>query len=195
MAGPGGGLATGTRPRLESATGWLLPPARRVVSPNCDDRPDGDGVEVVIIHAISLPPACYDVEAVSALFTNCLDPSAHPYFAEVAPMRVSSHFLVDRAGRIVQFVPVGMRAWHAGVSSCLGRERVNDFSVGIELAGCDDESFTLAQYQATAALVDALREFWPALRPDRLFGHNDIAPGRKTDPGPCFDFARLRAGL
>ncbi|KAA3629048.1 MAG: 1,6-anhydro-N-acetylmuramyl-L-alanine amidase AmpD, partial [Proteobacteria bacterium] len=154
--------------------------------------PDGAAPEVVIVHAVSLPPRQYGGRYVEDLFTNRLDPAAHPYLREIAGLRVSAHFLVRRDGSLAQFVPVGMRAWHAGASRCLGRERVNDFSVGIELEGCDDESFTLEQYVSLAGLLDALREEWPDLGPDRYFGHSDIAPGRKTDPGPCFDWRRIR---
>ncbi len=180
---------------LTEPGGWLGPPARRVESPNHDERPGDGGIEAVIVHAISLPPDCYGGRYVEQLFCNRLDVGAHPYFEQIAGLRVSAHFLVERAGGIVQFVPVARRAWHAGESRCLGRERVNDFSVGIELEGCDHESFTLAQYATLAALVRGLRRDYPQLGDDRLFGHSDIAPGRKTDPGPRFDWDRLRALL
>lgn len=186
---------TKVRLRLESATGRLASPVRRVVSPNCDERPPGCRPEVVIIHAISLPPGVYAGRSVERFFTNRLDPDEHPYFREIASLAVSAHLFVRRDGELIQFVPVRMRAWHAGVSRCLGRESVNDFSIGIELEGCDDESFTRAQYDGLAALIAALRVDWPHLRSDRLFGHADIAPGRKTDPGPYFDWKALHERL
>lgn len=180
------------RLRLKTPEGWLLPPVERVESPNCDPRPFGCIPEVVIIHAISLPPRRYGGRYIDDLFTNRLDVSAHSYFREIGGLRVSAHFLVRRDGRVAQFVPVGMRAWHAGVSVCLGRERVNDFSIGVELEGCDEESFALEQYNSLSELLRALREHWPRLGPDRWFGHSDIAPGRKTDPGPNFEWSRIR---
>lgn len=177
---------------LENPTGWLLPPVRRIPSPNHDERPDDCIPEVVIIHAISLPAGRYGGGFVEDLFVNHLDPGAHPSFPEIARLQVSAHFLVGRSGELEQFVAVGKRAWHAGASRCLGRERVNDFSIGIELEGCDYESFTMNQYRCLAALLAALRHEWPQIGADRLFGHSDIAPGRKTDPGPCFDWTLLR---
>lgn len=175
--------------------GWLPPPVRHVPSPNFDDRPPGTEIEVVVVHAISLPAGRYGDGCVEALFTNCLDQSLHPDFTEVADLRVSAHLLVDRRGLVTQFVGLDKRAWHAGVSSCLGRERVNDFSIGIELEGCDHESFTLVQYRTLADLLRGLRGRWPVLGRDRIFAHADIAPGRKTDPGPYFDWNLLRSLL
>jgi len=166
--------------------------ARLVASPNCDERPAGTEVTLLVLHSISLPPGQYGGDAIERLFTNRLDPAAHPYFAEIAGLRVSAHFLVRRDGELVQFVPVGRRAWHAGESSWRGRERCNDFSVGVELEGSDAEPFTSAQYAALPALVHALRVRLP-LR--ELAAHSDVAPGRKTDPGPGFDWARLLAAL
>lgn len=180
---------------LTEPEGWLEPPARRVESPNHDARPDGCGIDAVILHAISLPPRQYGGGHVERFFCNRLVREIHPYFEGIASLRVSSHFLIDRAGRVVQFVPVARRAWHAGVSHCLGRDRVNDFSVGIELEGCDDESFTRSQYDTLAALILGLRRDYPHLGNDRLFGHSAIAPGRKTDPGPFFDWNGLRERL
>jgi N-acetyl-anhydromuramoyl-L-alanine amidase len=165
---------------------------RQAPSPNCDDRPPGMPVTLLVVHAISLPPGHYGGDAIERLFTNRLDPAEHPYYREIAPLRVSAHFLVHRDGTLVQFVPVLRRAWHAGASSWRGRARCNDFSVGVELEGCDHDAFTGAQYDALAALARALR----AALPLRDFAaHSDIAPGRKTDPGPRFDALRFLAAL
>jgi len=170
-------------------------PAAFIASPNCDARPPGVRIDALVIHAISLPPGCYGGGFIERLFTNRLDPRAHPAFADIADLKVSSHFLVDRAGALVQFVPAPMRAWHAGESKLHGRERVNDFSIGIELEGCDHDRFTAAQYDTLSKLAQLLRARYPAIHPDRIVGHSDIAPGRKTDPGPHFDWQHLRALL
>ena len=169
-----------------------MSPDRFVDSPNQDERPSGSGITLAVIHSISLPPGEFGGDAIERLFTNRLDPAAHPYFAEIAHLRVSSHFLIRRDGELVQFVPVGRRAWHAGASSWRGRARCNDFSVGIELEGTDDGAFTDAQYSRLAALLNGLRRDLP-LRD--LAAHSDIAPGRKTDPGTGFDWPRLLASL
>jgi len=166
--------------------------ARQVASPNCDERPAGAEVTLLVLHAISLPPGKYGGDAIERLFTNRLDPGAHPYFASIAGLRVSAHFLVRRDGEVVQFVPVTRRAWHAGESSWRGRARCNDFSVGVELEGADADRFAPEQYAALARLVPALRERLP-LR--ELAAHSDVAPGRKTDPGAGFDWAALLAAL
>ena len=144
------------------------------------------------MHCISLPPGEFGGEAIERLFTNRLDPAAHPYFREIAGLRVSAHFLIRRDGELVQFVPVGRRAWHAGVSSWRGRERCNDFSIGVELEGTEDAVFTAAQYQRLAGLIGHLRSKLP-LR--AIAAHSDVAPGRKTDPGAHFDWPRLLAAL
>lgn len=144
------------------------------------------------MHSISLPPGEYGGDAIERLFTNRLDPAAHPYFREIAGLKVSSHFLIRRDGERVQFVPVGRRAWHAGVSSWRGRERCNDFSVGVELEGTDDGPFTDRQYERLASLIAALKAKHP-LRD--IAAHSDVAPGRKTDPGPQFDWPRVLAAL
>jgi AmpD protein len=162
--------------------------ARQVRSPNRDARPAGDAVTLIVVHGISLPPGAFGGEAIERLFTNRLDPAAHPYFASIAALRVSAHFLIRRDGRLVQFVPCAERAWHAGESAWKGRVRCNDFSIGIELEGTDDVPYAPAQYAMLARLVRALRRRYPATD---LAGHSDIAPGRKTDPGPAFDWARL----
>ncbi len=166
-------------------------PARFVASPNCDARPDAAVIEVLVIHAISLPPGCYGGRFIEDLFTNKLDTGAHPYFAKLVGVRVSAHFLVKRDGELLQFVPLHRRAWHAGESHFRGRAGVNDFSVGIELEGCDADSFTDAQYERLAGLIRFLRMCCPAVAADNVTGHSDIAPDRKTDPGPGFDWARL----
>jgi N-acetyl-anhydromuramoyl-L-alanine amidase len=167
-------------------------PDRFVDSPNQDERPPGTTITLAVIHSISLPPGEFGGDAIERLFTNCLDPAAHPYFAGIAGLEVSSHFLIRRDGELVQFVPVERRAWHAGASSWRGRTRCNDFSIGIELEGTDEGPFTDAQYARLAALLSALRRDLP-LRD--VAGHSDIAPGRKTDPGPGFDWPRLLAAL
>ena len=175
-----------------SAAGGAPVHVRFVPSPNCDERPAGSAIDLLVIHAISLPPGEFGGDAIEALFTNRLDPSAHPYFATIAALRVSAHFLVRRDGAIVQFVPCGSRAWHAGASSWDGRERCNDFSIGVELEGTDEAPFEDAQYASLAALTDALAAAYP-LR--LVAGHSDVAPGRKSDPGPCFDWGRFRGAL
>lgn len=165
---------------------------RVVDSPNQDDRPPGTPISLVVLHCISLPPGEFGGNAIEELFTNRLNPAEHPYFAQVAHLRVSAHFLVRRDAEIVQFVPVERRAWHAGVSSWRGRSRCNDFSIGVELEGTDDRPFEQAQYEALARLIGELRRAHP-LRD--IAGHSDIAPGRKTDPGREFDWHRLLAAL
>ena len=165
---------------------------RIVDSPNCDERPAGVEVSLVILHSISLPPGEYGGDSIERLFTNCLDPQAHPYFEEIRGLKVSSHFLIRRDGEVVQFVPVERRAWHAGASAWRGRSRCNDFSIGIELEGTEDDAFTDAQYRALTSLLRKLRTRLP-LRD--VAAHSDVAPGRKTDPGARFDWARLLAGL
>ncbi|MCG6871572.1 MAG: 1,6-anhydro-N-acetylmuramyl-L-alanine amidase AmpD [Gammaproteobacteria bacterium] len=168
-------------------SGWTTG-ARRAVSPNCDDRPAGCVPEVLVIHSISLPPDCFGGPEIEDFFHNRLDCDAHPYFDELRQLRVSSHFLVRRDGELVQFVPVTRRAWHAGESVCEGRNAVNDFSVGIELEGGERGTFEPAQYRRLVELSRSLMTAWPAITPRRVYGHADIAPGRKTDPGPGFDW-------
>jgi AmpD protein len=166
--------------------------ARQVASPNCDARPAGSQVTLAVLHSISLPPGEYGGDAIERLFTNRLDPQAHPYFEGIASMKVSAHFLVRRDGALVQFVPIHLRAWHAGVSSWRGRERCNDFSLGIELEGVDDAPFADAQYRTLVDLLLSLRRLLP-LRD--VAAHSDVAPGRKTDPGARFDWARVLSAL
>ncbi len=173
----------------------LLENIRQVQSPNCDARPEGVAAELLIIHGISLPPGEYGGIWIEQLFTNQLDWNAHPYFKQIEGMRVSSHLLIRRDGQVVQFVPFHARAWHAGASSFQGRERCNDFSIGIELEGTDDTAYEAEQYRELARVIVALCRAYPALSMQRLVGHSDVAPGRKTDPGECFDWPRLRAML
>lgn len=169
--------------------GWLMSGARRVDSPNVDARPDAGDVCLVVVHAISLPPDSFGGAGVEQLFTNRLDATEHPYYAEIAGLRVSAHFFIRRDGELIQFVSTEDRAWHAGVSSWGGRERCNDFSVGVELEGCDSLPFEPVQYERLIELIRALRERYPIRA---VVGHSDIAPGRKTDPGPYFDWGVLR---
>lgn len=169
--------------------------ARQVPSPNCDARPDGCEVSLVVIHGISLPPGQYGGPEIDQLFTNRLDAAAHPYFAAIAGIRVSAHLLIRRDGELVQYVPFNLRAWHAGESCYDGLSACNDFSIGIELEGVDDEAYTAAQYEQLAAVLQLLIETFPRLSAGRIAGHCDIAPGRKTDPGPAFDWDALRQRL
>lgn len=165
---------------------------RIVQSPNCDDRPPNTEITLVILHSISLPPGEYGGDSIERLFTNRLDPDAHPYFKEIQALKVSSHFLVRRDGEVVQFVPVERRAWHAGESSWRGRSRCNDFSIGIELEGTDEDLFADPQYRALSALIGSLQVKFPIRD---IAAHSDVAPTRKTDPGARFDWARLLADL
>lgn len=176
--------------RLDDA-GWLAG-ARRIASPNCDDRPAGVGVTLLVVHSISLPPGTFGGDAVEQLFTNQLDPEAHPFYATLRDLKVSAHFFIRRDGSLTQFVPCGRRAWHAGASRWKGRERCNDFSIGVELEGTDTRPYTARQYARLARLVTTLRSRYPVAD---IAGHNDIAPGRKSDPGPAFDWKRLRTLL
>ncbi len=162
-------------------------------SPNCDLRPDGEAPSLIVVHAISLPPECFGGRHVEALFQNRLDAAGHPYFASICALRLSSHFLIRRDGEVVQFVPTGLRAGRAGVSCWRGRPRCNDFSLGIELEGSDAQPFEAAQYAALACLTDALCQRHPTL--EAIAGHDEIAPGRKTDPGPHFQWDRLLAEI
>ncbi len=173
-------------PFILDDSGWVNA-ARRVPSPNCDDRPVGERVELVVVHAISLPPNVFGGGDIDRLFTNSLDPEAHPFFACIAGLRVSAHFLIARSGALTQYVSCLQRAWHAGVSVWRGRERCNDFSIGIELEGCDTQAFSDQQYVALRSLVSVLKTHYPVRD---VQGHSEIAPVRKTDPGPFFDWRR-----
>lgn len=173
--------------------GWLVG-ARRVPSPHHDCRPDEETPSLLVVHNISLPPGEFGGPWIDALFTGTLDPHAHPFFAEIAHLLVSAHCLIRRDGEIVQYVPFDKRAWHAGVSCYQGRERCNDFSIGIELEGTDTLAYTDAQYRQLAAVTDLLIALYPAIA-ENIAGHSDIAPVRKTDPGPAFDWIKYRALL
>lgn len=168
----------------------MVPGVRQLASPNCDARPAGAAIELVVIHNISLPPGEFGGDAVERLFTNSLDCDSHPYYARLRGVRVSAHFLLRRDGEVTQFVSCERRAWHAGESNWRGRTACNDFSIGIELEGTDDLPFTEAQYLALETLLLALRKRYPITA---VAGHSDIAPLRKTDPGPHFDWARIHA--
>lgn len=167
--------------------------ARQVASPNYSEREDASALELLVLHNISLPPGCYGGGYIEDFFSNRLDINADPYFQEIAQLRVSAHLLIERDGGVVQFVPFDKKAWHAGKSNFCGRENCNDFSIGIELEGCDEEPFTRQQYERLAQVLNLLMAEYPLITPDRMVGHSDIAPGRKTDPGPFFDWDRLRA--
>jgi AmpD protein len=169
-------------------SGWVRE-ARATPSPNQDTRPDASDISLIVLHNISLPPGVFGGPQIEQLFSNTLDWDAHPYFQAIRGLRVSSHFLIRRSGQLLQFVACGARAWHAGTSTWAGRERCNDFSIGIELEGSDDTPFTHAQYTALASLLPALAGHYPITA---IVGHEHIAPGRKTDPGPHFDWARVR---
>lgn len=179
-------------PRFLVDIGGMCAGANWIPSPNCDARPEDAPISLVVIHGISLPPGEFGGEWITDLFLDRLHPGAHPYFAGLAGVRVSAHFLVRREGEVIQYVPCELRAWHAGKSAWKGRERCNDFSIGIELEGTDYWPYTDAQYDSLAELTRALFDRYGPLD---LAGHSDIAPGRKTDPGPHFDWPRCRAAI
>ncbi len=168
---------------------------RHTPSPNFDRRPDDSRIDLLVIHNISLPPGEFGGDHIEALFQNRLDPQAHPYFQPIAGLEVSAHLLVRRSGEAQQFVSLNQRAWHAGKSCFAERERCNDFSIGIELEGTDDTPYTDAQYATLSELTRRIRQIYPAITKQRITGHSDIAPGRKTDPGPAFDWARYLDSL
>jgi len=180
--------------RVNRDTGCLSG-VRQVTSPNCDARPENSTIDLLVLHGISLPPGQYGGDEIERLFTNTLDPATHPYFEELRDLRVSSHLLIRRDGELVQFVPLHLRAWHAGESSFQGRSRCNDFSIGIELEGCDEQPYEPQQMDVLVAVIQELMVAYPALSPERIVGHCDIAPERKTDPGPAFDWEELRGRL
>jgi AmpD protein len=173
----------------------LISPAEQCPSPNQDGRPDGMEPELIIIHGISLPPGEFGGPYVKQLFTNRLDRDAHPYFSEIRNLRVSSHLFIRRDGSVIQFVPFGRRAWHAGASCFRGRKDCNDYSIGIELEGEDDTLYADIQYQELAKVIDALQATYTSLCARRIAGHCDVSPTRKSDPGPAFDWLRLYDGL
>lgn len=176
---------------MEDKRCWL-PGMRVVPSPNADERPAKMAIDTIILHYISLPPEHFSGEAVTRLFTNQLDCTAHPYFEGLAGLRVSSHFFLRRHGQLLQFVPPEKRAWHAGVSRLLDRERCNDFSIGIELEGSSLRPFTETQYRRLAQLIENLCKVFPIRH---IAGHSDVSPGRKEDPGPYFQWSRLQPAL
>lgn len=172
-----------------AADGWLSGDGvRSIASPNYDDRPDQEAPSLLVVHAISLPPNQFGSDDIAKLFCNSLDSAAHPYFATIGHLRVSAHFLIRRDGELIQFVSCLQRAWHAGVSNWQGRDRCNDFSIGVELEGCDTLPFAEPQYQRLRQLLKVLVATYPLAA---VVGHSDIAPGRKTDPGPCFDWRQI----
>lgn len=160
-------------------------------SPNANQRPSGQAISLLVIHNISLPPGEFGTGCVQAFFTNQLDPSQHPYFLTIAELKVSAHLFIERTGKVTQFVPFGARAWHAGVSSFEGITNCNDYSIGIELEGCDNIAYTDAQYKSLANVARQILVAYPDITPGRIVGHNQIAPERKTDPGEAFDWARF----
>lgn len=166
-----------------------------VYSPNYDERPDWCHIDCIVIHAISLPPECYGSGDIQLFFQNCLPLDKHEFYREIADLKVSSHFLIERSGQVSQFVATDKRAWHAGQSYFQGRQSVNDFSIGIELEGCDNDCFTEIQYIRLASLCHDLMRLYPQISLNRIVGHCDIAPGRKTDPGPHFDWLSLHTKL
>ena len=169
--------------------------AHYLPSPNYDNRPAGAQIDTLVIHAISLPPGEYPGPDIEQFFCNSLDANCHPFYREISGLTVSSHLLIRRNGEVVQFVPLQARAWHAGVSEFQGCARVNDFSIGIELEGSDHAPFEEAQYLALTAVTRVLRDAYPGITPERIVGHADIAPGRKTDPGSYFNWARYRRAI
>ena len=179
--------------QLDPATGWCSG-VSHCPSTHCNERPQAE-VSLLVLHNISLPPGQFGTGKVQEFFTRGLNASEHPYFATIAELRVSAHFFIERDGRVSQFVSCLQRAWHAGVSSFAGRENCNDFSLGIELEGTDYLPYSAAQYDALVVLVKQLLATYPALSVERICGHSDIAPGRKTDPGSAFDWQRLRTAL
>ena len=172
-----------------------LSEALQIESPNQDQRPDASTVELLVIHCISLPPEQFSGDYIDDLFCNRLNPDTHPYFAEIHQLKVSAHLLIRRDGTLHQYVPFNRRAWHAGISNFEGRERCNDFSIGIELEGSVNQPYTDAQYQQLAVVTQAILQHYPGIKPDRITGHSDIAPGRKNDPGPFFDWPRYKGLL
>lgn len=185
---------SGTDARLLRETG-RIPFARWCPSPNFGPRPDGVPISLLVVHNISLPPGQFGGPEIEDFFCNRLDHSAHPYFQTIEGVQVSAHLLIRRDGVLVQFVSLLERAWHAGRSCFEGQDECNDFSIGIELEGTDDIPYTPEQYRRLAEVADLIMAAWPAITADRITGHCDIAPGRKTDPGPAFDWKYFRAGL
>ncbi|MGV6988661.1 1,6-anhydro-N-acetylmuramyl-L-alanine amidase AmpD [Testudinibacter sp. P80/BLE/0925] len=174
--------------------GWLAP-VRRLVSPHFDSRPEPRDISLLVIHYISLPPEQFGGDFIDRFFQGKLDPDAHPYFAEIQDLRVSAHCLINRAGQITQYVNFHDRAWHAGLSCFEGREKCNDFAIGIELEGSDNQPFSEAQYRTLQHLTPLIMQTYPQITKARIVGHCDISPGRKIDPGKYFNWARYLGGL
>ena len=174
--------------------GWIIQ-ANRVPSPNCGPRPPDTVPDLLVVHNISLPPGNYGGDAIERFFTNCLDCDEHPFYEEIRGVQVSSHLLIRRDGELVQFVNLRERAWHAGASCFAGRDNCNDFSIGVELEGTDEDPYTEQQYRVLVEVSRVLREVYPEMHDKNIVGHSEIAPGRKTDPGPAFDWARYRRAL
>jgi len=179
---------------LEIDKTYYLKKAEICLSPNCSERVSTE-ISLLVIHGISLPPGKYGGGYIEKLFTNQLDPKEHPYFQEISNLKVSSHILIQRDGSIIQFVPLNMKAWHAGISSYKGREDCNEFSIGIELEGTDETSYTEAQYNSLIEVTIEIMALYPNIKKDDIVGHSDIAPGRKTDPGESFDWNHYLSGL
>jgi len=175
-------------------SGWLTP-ARHCLSPHCDARPGNPTIDLLVIHGISLPPGKFGGPWIEKLFLGELPPAADPYFATIAHLRVSAHLLIRRDGEVVQYVPFTQRAWHAGESAFEGRERCNDFSIGIELEGADEVPYAEPQYLVLARIIQKIMQTYPGITRTRIVGHSDIAPGRKTDPGEYFDWPKLSSLL
>ncbi len=187
---------TKTNPKLQvDAQGEWLEGVRKLISPNCDRRPDGVEIDLLVIHSISLPPDEFGGNYIDQLFTNSLDPEQHPHFKEIASLRVSAHIMINREGLITQYVPFTRRAWHAGESEYEDRANCNDYSIGIELEGCDNKDFTPVQYEALVKITNSITKFWPKINKDRITGHCHIAPDRKTDPGPMFNWDEYYSSL
>jgi N-acetyl-anhydromuramoyl-L-alanine amidase len=172
-----------------------LSTASQYPSPNHNERPIADDISLIVVHCISLPPNKFGNDYINQLFCNQLNPDDHPYFKNIYQMQVSAHLLIKRDGECVQYVPFNKRAWHAGKSSYQGRENCNDFSIGIELEGAEDITYSPEQYTQLAEVINTLLAAYPSLSRQRITGHSDIAPGRKTDPGPAFDWDKLFTGL
>lgn len=173
----------------------LVSQAKFISSPNHDERPAGTAIDVLVIHNISLPPGQFGGPYIEQLFTNRLNPADHSYFEGISDLKVSAHFLIRRDGELIQFVPTNKRAWHAGISEFCGREKCNDFTIGIELEGCDDQAFEDIQYEVLTRLSRLIQSAYPGIKGDNIVGHSDIAPGRKTDPGPYFDWEKFKSEL
>lgn len=180
--------------KIDVVTGLVIG-VRQVLSAHFDERPSGTVTDLIVVHGISLPPGEFGGPWIDRLFTGTLPPDAHPFFRAISGGRVSAHALIRRGGEIVQYVPFSQRAWHAGRSEYQGRSACNDFSIGIELEGTDDMPYEAPQYESLAALIKALLAAYPSLSRERIVGHSDIAPGRKTDPGTAFDWSKLRGAL